>query len=41
VANNSNKVSVIAGGAGFIGVNLAKSLKDSGRNIVIGDLLDL
>jgi len=41
VANNSNKVSVIAGGAGFIGVNLAKSLKDSGRNIVIGDNLSL
>ena len=35
------KVSIIAGGAGFIGVNLAKKLLSIGNEVVIGDDLSL
>jgi UDP-glucose 4-epimerase len=36
-----SKVSIIAGGAGFIGVNLAKKLLSLGHVVVIGDNLSL
>lgn len=36
-----SKVSIIAGGAGFIGVNLAKKLLSLGHKVVIGDNLSL
>jgi len=36
-----SKVSIIAGGAGFIGVNLAKKLVSLGHVVVIGDNLSL
>lgn len=39
--STTNKVSIIAGGAGFIGVNLAKKLIDLGHVVVIGDNLSL
>jgi len=39
--DKSKKVCLIAGGAGFIGVNLANILKDQGNNVVIGDNFSL
>jgi len=38
---NEKIVSLIAGGAGFIGVNLAKTLIELGHHVVIGDNLSL
>ena len=37
----TSKVSIISGGAGFIGVNLAKKLLDLGHAVVIGDNFSL
>ena len=39
--SSTSKVSLITGGAGFIGVNLAKKLVSLGHVIVIGDNLSL
>ena len=36
-----SKVSIVAGGAGFIGVNLVKKLISLGHTVVIGDNLSL
>ena len=38
---NKKIVSLIAGGAGFIGVNLANQLKELGHKVVIGDNFSL
>jgi UDP-glucose 4-epimerase len=38
-ANHSNPVSVVAGGAGFIGANLCKRLLEQGRTVVVVDNL--
>ena len=36
-----NKVCLVAGGAGFIGVNLVSELLDQGANVFVGDNLSL